>query len=69
MRKWREFHSLHFLIFFIPSLSIPFLNGLILLQNVEYGTFIANVTKNLTYALRENSSGPNSLRVVRACII
>ena len=48
MRKWREIHSLHFLIFplFPPSLSISYIkNCLILSQNVKYGTFVANVTK------------------------
>ena len=29
----------------------------ILSQNVRYCTFVANVTKNLTYALWENNSG------------
>ena len=64
-RKWREIHSLHFLIFsfFPPFLSISHINNcLILLQNVKYGTFVANVTKNLLYALWENNSGSNSLR-------
>ena len=71
MRKWRyneemERYSLstfpHFL--FISFLSIHFQikSCLILLQNVKYGTFVANVTKNLTYALWENNSGSNSLR-------
>ena len=53
MRKWREIHSLHFLIFslFPPSLSISYIkNCLILSQNVKYHIFVANVTKNLTYA-------------------
>ena len=48
MRKRREIHSLHFLIFslFPPSLSISYLkNCLILSQNVKYGIFVANVTK------------------------
>ena len=65
MRKWREIHSLQFLIFslFPSSLSISYIkNCLILQQNVKYGTFVANVTKNLTYALRGNNSGSNSLR-------
>ena len=64
-RKCREIQSLHFLIFslFPPSLSISYIkNCLILSQNVKYGTFVANVTKNLTYALWQNSSGSNSLR-------
>ena len=37
-------------------------NSLILSQNVKYGTFVATVTKNLTYALWENNSGSNLLR-------
>ena len=31
-------------------------------KNVLYFTFVAKVTKNLSYALRENNSGSNSLR-------
>ena len=65
MRKWKEIHSLHFLTFslFPPSLSISYIkNCHILSQNVKYGTFVANVTKNLTYALWGNNSGSNSLR-------
>ena len=60
-RKWREneemereIHSQDFLILclFPPSLSISYIkNCHILSQNVKYGTFVANVTKNLTYAL------------------
>ena len=60
-RKWREneemereIHSQDFLIFclFPPYLSISYIkNCHILSQNVKYGTFVANVTKNLTYAL------------------
>ena len=47
MRKWREVHSLHFLVFFfLPSLSISHIkNCLILSQNVKYGTFVANIAK------------------------
>ena len=55
LRKGRKIHSLHFLIFslFPPSLSISCIkNCLILSQNVKYGTFVANITKN--YALWEN---------------
>ena len=63
MRKWRYSLSTfpHFL--FISFLSIHFQikSCLILLQNVKYGTFVANVTKNLLYALWENNSGSNSL--------
>ena len=50
MRKWREIHSLHFLILslFLPSLYISYIKIChILSQNVKYGTFVANVTKNL----------------------
>ena len=45
--------------FFISFLSIHFLyqNCHILSQNVKYGTFVANVTKNITYTLWENNSG------------
>ena len=65
MRKWRKIHSLNFLIFslFPPALSISYIkNCQILSQNVKYGTFVANVTKNLRYALWENNSGSNLLR-------
>ena len=71
-RKWREneemereIHSQDFLILclFPPSLSISYIkNCHILSQNVKYGTFVANVTKNLTYALWGNNSGSNTLR-------
>ena len=64
MRKWRDIRSLHFLIVFLfsPSLSISYIkNCLTLSQNVKHGTFVANVKKNLTYALWENYSGSNSL--------
>ena len=71
-RKWREneemereIHSQDFLIFclFPPYLSISYIkNCHILSQNVKYSTFVANVTKNLTYTLQENNSGWNSLR-------
>ena len=50
MRKWRE----NFLIlpFYPPSLSISYIKIChILSQNVKYGCFVANVTKNLTYVL------------------
>ena len=65
MRTWREIDSLYFLILslFPPSLSIPYIKMRhILLQNVKYGTFVANVTKNLTYVLWENNSGSNLRR-------
>ena len=69
-REWENgerftLYCLHFLLFslFPPSLSISYnISCLILLQNVEYGTFVANVTKNLTYAQWENNFGSNSLR-------
>ena len=54
MRKWREIHSLHFLIFslFPPSLTISFIKIVSFCRkNCNYGTFVTNVTKNLTYAL------------------
>ena len=51
-----------FSLYFLP-LSISYIKDcLILSQNAKYGTFIANVTNNLTYALWENNSGSNSLR-------
>ena len=46
IRKWREIHSLNFLIFssFPPSLSISYMKScLILSKNIKYGTFVANV--------------------------
>ena len=47
---------------FPPSLSISYItNCHILSQNVKYGTFVANVTKILTYALWGNKSGSNQL--------
>ena len=69
MRKWKEIHSLYFLTFsvFPHSLSISYIkNCLILSQNVKYGTFVANITENLTYTLWENDSGPNTLREISA---
>ena len=65
MRKWREIHSLHFLIFslFPSSLSISYIkNCLILSQNAKYGTFVAEVKRNLSYSLWKNNSESNSLR-------
>ena len=56
MRKWREIHSLHFLILalFPPSLSISYIKDcLILSQNVKYGTFVANVTKKTYHTCYE----------------
>ena len=78
MRKWREIHFLHFLLFslFPPSLSISFTkNCLTLMQDVKYGTFVANVTKNLTYyalweinlrstSQRESSAGCEGLHSI-----
>ena len=68
-RKWRG-NGDRFIIYissfspiFPPPLSFSCIkNCLILSQNVKYGTFVANVTKNLTYSLWENNSGLNSLR-------
>ena len=56
--------SPHFLILspFPPSLSISYIKIChILSQNVKYGTFVANVTKVLTYALWGNDSGSNQV--------
>ena len=53
-RIWRKIHSLHLLILslFSPSLSISYTKIYHnLSQNVNYGTFVANVTKNLIYTL------------------
>ena len=48
---------------FPPSLSISYIKmHHILLQNVKYVTFVANVTKISTYALWGNNSGSNLLR-------
>ena len=48
---------------FPPSLSISYIKmHHILLQNVKYGTFVANVTKISTYVLWGNNSGSNLLR-------
>ena len=49
MRKWKEIHSLHFLIFslFSPSLSISYIKKChILLQNVKYGILSGMLQKN-----------------------
>ena len=62
--------SPHFLILspFPPSLSISYIKIChILSLNVKYGTFVANVTKILTYALWGNNSGSNLLRGSIAC--
>ena len=64
-RRWREIYSLHFLILslFPPFLSISSMKIChILSQNINYGTFVTNGRKNLTYALWGNNSGSNSLR-------
>ena len=56
---------LHFQILspFPPSLSISYIKiWHILLQNVKCDTFVANVTKILTYALWGNNSGSKLLR-------
>ena len=47
---------------FISSLSFLYQMRRILLQNVKYGTFVANVTKILTYALWGNNSRSNLLQ-------
>ena len=63
MRKWRgnEERFTLYISSFSPSLSIFYIkNCLILSQNIKYGTFVANVKRNLTYALWENNSGSNS---------
>ena len=61
-RKWRENEEireidfLHFLILypFLPSFPISYIKiRHILLQNVKYGTFVPNVTKILTHAMRK----------------
>ena len=65
MRKWREIDFLHFLILypFLPSFPISYIKiRHILLQNVKYGTFVANVTKISTYALWGNNTWSNLLR-------
>ena len=57
--------SLHFfpLSPFPLSLSISYIKiGHIMLQNVKYGTFVANVSQILTYELWGNNSGSNLLR-------
>ena len=57
--------SLHFLPLspFPLSLSISYIKiGHIMLQNVKYGTFVANVSQILTYELWGNNSGSNLLR-------
>ena len=43
MRKWREIHPL-FSLYFLPLYQFPI--SKLLSQNVKYGTFVANVTKN-----------------------
>ena len=56
--------SLHFLPLspFPLSLSISYIKiGHIMLQNVKYGTFVANVSQILTYELWGNNSGSNLL--------
>ena len=76
MRKWREIHYLHFLIFslFPPSLSISYIkNCIILAQNGQYGTFVVNVTKKLSYVLWKIILGrlrcEKAPQVVRACFV
>ena len=62
MRKLKENDSLHFLILspFPPSLSISASKFVTFCRKMlKYGTFVANVTKILTYALWGNNSGSN----------
>ena len=47
MRKWKENEALERDSLSIPLYPFPIKNCLILLQNVKYGTFFANITKNL----------------------
>ena len=73
-RKWGNgerltFYISSFSLYFLPlspfppSLSISYIKmHHILLQNVKYGTFVANVTKISIYALWGNNSGSNLLR-------
>ena len=65
-RKWREIEEMERewgngerFTLNISSFSVK--NCHILSQNVKYGTFVANVTKNLTHALWGNNSGLNTL--------
>jgi len=54
MRKLKENDSLHFLILssFLPSISISASKFVTLCRKMlKYGTFVAMVTKILTYAL------------------
>ena len=66
MRKWRgngeriTLHIYSFSLYFLPLYQFPI--SKLLSQNVKYGTFVANVTKNLAYALWENNSGSNLRR-------
>ena len=51
MRKWRQNEEMErdLLFSFPPYLSISYIKKChILSQNIKYGTFVANVTKNLT---------------------
>ena len=63
-RKWREneetLHIYSFSLYFLPLYQFPI--SKLLSQNVRYGTFVANVTKNLAYALWEKNSGSNLRR-------
>ena len=76
MRKCREIPSLHLLIssLFPPSLSISYIkNCIILAQNGQYGTFVVNVTKKLSYVLWKIILGrlrcEKAPQVVRACFV
>ena len=60
--EWFTLYISSFSLYYLP-LSISCIeNCHILSQNVKNGTFVANVIKNLAYALWENNSRLNSLR-------
>ena len=63
--KWRENEEMErdWLSTFPHSLFISYIKIChILMQNAKYGTFVANVTKIITYALWGNTSGSVLLR-------
>ena len=63
--KWREIEEMErdWLSTFPHSLFISYIKIChILMQNAKYGTFVANVTKMITYALWGNTSGSDLLR-------
>ena len=64
-RKWRENVEMErdWLSTFPHSLFISYIKIChILMQNANYGTFVANITKIITYALWGNTSGSDLLR-------